>query len=76
MRLLMGLSVCRHLFAGEVLPGIVIPGGRCLDCVVMKLEVHQFEYSLEPKHDVQQDFTVMSDNATVLEGQFRPSKTA
>ena len=69
MRLLVGLSVCRHLFTGEFLLGVVVLGGRCLDCIMMKLEVHHFQYSLELKHDVQQDFTVMSDNATVLEGR-------
>ena len=69
MRLLVGLSVCHHLFAGEVLPGLVIPGGCCLDCIVMKLEVHRFQYSLESKHNIQHDFTIMPDNATVLEGR-------
>ena len=68
MRFLMRLPVCRHLVAGEVLPGVVVPGGRQLDCVVMKLEVHQFEYCLEPEHDIQQDFAVMPHDATVLEG--------
>ena len=65
----MCLSVHRHLVAGEVLPGVVIPGGHQLDCVVMELEVHQFEYHLEPEHDIQQDFAVMPHDATILEGR-------
>ena len=69
MHLLMCLSVRCHLVTGEVLPGVVVPGSRRLDHIMMQLEVHQFEYRLEPEHNIQQDFAVMSHNATVLEGR-------
>ena len=69
VRFLMRLSVRRHLVTGEVLPGVVVPGGRRLNCIVMELAVHEFEYCLESEHDIQQDFAVMPRNATVLEGR-------